>query len=78
MPYGIYEDNPMDWFNGVATLYSLQTIQHCHYIKSMPYPTTKNILGTNFPKIYFFDDFFLFILGYLVEFFGNFWDTWPS
>jgi hypothetical protein len=39
------------------------------------------------PKNYFwgiispkkiFDDFFLFILSYLVEFFGNFWDTWPS
>jgi hypothetical protein len=37
--------------------------------------------GDKFSQKYFFDDFFLFILGYLVEFFGNFldtWDTWPS
>jgi hypothetical protein len=26
----------------VAMLYSLQTIQHCHYIKSMPYPVFIN------------------------------------
>jgi hypothetical protein len=31
--------------------------------------------GSNFFKNNFFNDFFLFILGYLVEFFGNFLDT---
>jgi hypothetical protein len=29
-------------------------------------------------KNIFVNDFFLFILGYMVEFFGNFLDTWPS
>jgi hypothetical protein len=29
----------------------------------------------NFPKIIFFDDFFYFSKGYLVEFFENFCDT---
>jgi hypothetical protein len=74
-----YTALPLNKINAYGCLHKTNAFG-CLNRNLLPTPTaTKKIFwGTNFPKKKFFDDFFLFILSYSVDFFGNFWDTWPS